>query len=131
MFSFLTKPFRIATLCWSMLNTGVAMMALQLFAWCQMTHDLSQDMPFLEAAKLVSEGKEDCEICQFCNENNPMDKSAEVEMVLYKSQLLYLSPMPSGLSFPPSTHSIKWATLYPPISSFVSGIEPPPPKFLI
>ena len=131
MFSFLTKPFRIAMLCLSVLNTGVAIMGLQLFAWWQMTHDLSEEMPFFEAAKLVAHGKEECEICQFCNENNPMDKSAEVEMFLFKSQLLYLSSMTSTLSPPPSGHSVKWVTLHPIPSSFASGIEPPPPKSVV
>lgn len=131
MFTTLTRAFRIVMLSWAVLNTGVLIMGLQLFAWCQMTHDLSRDMPLSVAVKLVSEGKQDCKICQFCDENNPMDGSENMELALLKSQLLYLSPTPTCILDSPSKHSETCEPHYPVFSSFVLGIEPPPPKSLV
>ena len=113
MFSLLTKPFRVAMLCLSVLNTGVAIVRLV----SELTICLKKCLSSKQPEKLVAEEEKECEICQFCNENNPLDKSAEVEMFLFKSQLL--ESMTSMLSPPPS--EVKWATLHPIASSFASG----------
>ena len=131
MFSSIIRPFRIGILCWSVLNTGVVILGLQFFAWFQMTHDLSREMPLWEAIKLVTDGEEDCDICKFCSENNPMEDGGQAEMVPYKSQLLYLSPIPTCIVNSPAEYSKQWEPHYPMFSGFVSGIEPPPPKSLV
>ena len=102
-----------------------------IFAWFQMTHDLSREMPLWEAVKLVTDGEEDCDICKFCKENNPMEDGGQAEMVPYKSQLLYLSPIPTCIINSPAGHSKQWEPHYPIFSGFVTGIEPPPPKSLV
>ena len=38
---------QIALLVWSVLHTGVLIMAIQVFAWCHMAYNISEDVPLL------------------------------------------------------------------------------------
>jgi len=128
MLGFITRSFRVVLLCWALLNTGVLIMVLQLFAWFQMSKDLSRELPLVQAMKLVVSGKEACEICQFCNEKNPANDKSSNEKIVFEPPFLYLASLSAGFVNSVPESSLPSVPQYSIISSFELGIDPPPPK---
>ncbi len=128
MLRIITRSFRVAVLCWALLNTGLLIVVIQLFAWFQMSKDLSPELPVLQAMELVASGKEECEICHFCTANNPVNDKGSDEIIVFKLPLLYLTSLPAGVLNSVPEISFPLDPQYPIISGFEWGIDPPPPK---
>ena len=103
-------------------------MALQIFAWCQMAYNYSEDIPMIEALGTVINGNQSCDICDFANENNPIEDSDVFHFDFFGSIPLILLPSPitfksftSVIYLTPDTDSAL-------IPILTCGVEPPPPK---
>ena len=124
----ITKPFQVVLLVCSVLNTGALILGLQLFAWFQMSKDLSQELPLLQAVERVASGEESCEICYFCNENNPLNDKGSDELVIFEPPLLYFPPLPAEFLHAMPERSLQSDPYSRILCSFELGIDPPPPK---
>ena len=121
-------PMQIALLVWSVLHTGILIMAIQVFAWCHMAYNISEDVPLLEGLATVVSGQHSCDICHFANENNPIEDRGELQIALF--EIIPLFPIPSATTFKsfPSASNLSADTYSAFLPLLGSGVEPPPPK---
>lgn len=109
----------------------ILIMGFQIIAWSQMTHTLAKEASIIQAVKLATSGKKGCDLCNFVNDNNPMEEGHNKKLLFFDTYLIYFGFVSQGLA-----DLLRRPTVFnlDPVQNifFSEGdVELPPPRCLV